>query len=81
MRLRPFDRRALWRYRALPKLLFLHYNDMSDDLAGEMARLADFLAIERSPSEIQAMCKRARFEATRAKADDLAPGLRTQRLR
>jgi aryl sulfotransferase len=65
---------GFWRYRTLPNLLFLHYNDMSDDLEGEMARLADFLGIARSPDEIRALSERARFDAMRSGADDLAPG-------
>ena len=65
---------SFWRSRALPNVLFLHYNDMSDDLEGETARLANFLGIARSPDEITALCKCARFDAMRAEADNLAPG-------
>jgi len=65
---------GFWRYRTLPNLLFLHYDDMSDDLGGEMARLANFLGIARSPGEIRALSERARFDAMRSRADDLAPG-------
>jgi hypothetical protein len=65
---------SFWPYRALPNLLFLHYDDMSDDLEDEMARLANFLGIARSPNEIRALCERARFDAMRSGADDLAPG-------
>jgi len=65
---------SFWPSRALPNILFLHYNDMSDDLEGEIARLADFLGVSRSPEEIQDLCERARFDAMRAGADDLAPG-------
>ena len=53
---------GFWRYRMLPNLLFLHYDDMSDDLEGEMARLANFLGIARSPNEIKALCEHARFD-------------------
>jgi len=63
-----------WKYRALPNIIFLHYNDMSNDLEGEAARLANFLGIERSPEEISALCEYARFDKMRAGADDLAPG-------
>jgi hypothetical protein len=65
---------SFWRYRRLPNLLFLHYEDMSDDLEGEMARLASFLGIARSPDEIRVLSERARFNAMRSEADDLAPG-------
>jgi hypothetical protein len=70
-----FDHVAgFWRYRTLPNLIFLHYNDMSDDLEAESARLANFLGIERSPDEISALVRHARFDAMRADADNLAPG-------
>jgi hypothetical protein len=65
---------GFWKYRMLPNLLFLHYNDMSDDLEGELSRLATFLGVERSPIEIKALSDRARFSAMRSGADDLAPG-------
>jgi aryl sulfotransferase len=65
---------SYWRYRRLPNILFLHYNDMSDDLEGELARLAAFLRVKRSPEEITVLSKHARFDAMRAGADDLAPG-------
>jgi len=65
---------GFWRDGTLPNILFLHYNDMSDDLEGEAAHLANFLGIERSPDEIAALCERARFNTMRADADNLAPG-------
>jgi len=70
-----FDHVAgFWRYRTLPNLIFLHYADMSDDLEGEMTRLAAFLGIERSPEQIRALSGPASFAAMRAEADDVAPG-------
>jgi aryl sulfotransferase len=47
---------------------------MSDDLEGEMARLANFLGIARSPDEIRSLSESAHFDAMRSGADDLAPG-------
>ncbi len=34
-----------WRERRRKNLLFVHYNDLKRDLAGQMARIADFLGI------------------------------------
>ena len=65
---------SFWGYRTLPNLLFLHYADMSDDLAGETQRLGDFLGIARSAEEVRTISECARFDAMRAEADDLAPG-------
>lgn len=65
---------SFWRYRATPNIIFLHYNDMSDDLEGEAGRLAKFLGVECSPAEISVIAKAARFDAMRADADNAAPG-------
>ena len=32
-----------WRERRLPNVLLVHYNDLKEDLAGEMRRISDFL--------------------------------------
>ena len=34
-----------WNYRHLPNILFVHYNDLKENLTGEIRRIADFLAI------------------------------------
>jgi aryl sulfotransferase len=48
-----------WNYRHLPNILFVHYSDLKTDLAGEIRRIADFLAIqlpgETLPSITQAV--------------------------
>jgi aryl sulfotransferase len=69
---------SFWNHRALPNILFLHYNDLSDDLEGEILRLANFLNIERSPHEISASANAARFDEMRADADNLAPGSKVE---
>lgn len=38
--------RSYWEERARPNLLLVHYNDLQADLAGEMRRIAAFLAID-----------------------------------
>ena len=65
---------SFWKYRALPNIIFLHYDDMSDDLEGEATRLAEFLGIVRTPQEIATLAKAAGFDAMRDDADNLAPG-------
>jgi aryl sulfotransferase len=69
---------SFWKYRAMPNILFLHYNDLSDDLEGEATRLAKFLNIARSTQEISALVRAARFDAMRADADNLAPGSKVE---
>lgn len=65
---------SFWPYRALPNLVFMHYVDMTEDLEGELARLARVLGIDCASGEIGRLCQAARFDAMRADADHLAPG-------
>jgi aryl sulfotransferase len=51
--------RTWWDYRHLPNILFVHYTDLSSNLAGEVKRIANFLGIplaeERLPALMQAL--------------------------
>jgi hypothetical protein len=62
-----------WSRRETPNVVLTHYDDLSNDLDGEMRRLADRLGIavdeERWPSLVAA----AGFDEMRAKAPLLAP--------
>lgn len=69
---------SFWRHRRLPNIVFLHYADLSDDLEGEIGRLASALDVRRSPEELTGLAALARFESMRARADDLAPGARVE---
>ena len=37
---------TFWRYRHLPNIMMLHFNDLLADLDGEMRRIADYLEID-----------------------------------
>lgn len=69
---------SFWTARGTPNILFLHYEDLCDDLHGEATRLAAFLGLTRSPREIDTVVEAARFDAMRADADDLAPGAKVE---
>jgi aryl sulfotransferase len=56
---------SYWARRNEPNLLFVHYNDMKADLAGEMRRVADFLEIEIDPAQWPALVERCTFEGMR----------------
>lgn len=64
-----------WQERHRPNLLFVHYNDLKEDLAGEMRRIADFLEIavpeKLMPSLVEAAC----FESMKKDGDALFPKL------
>jgi hypothetical protein len=65
---------TFWRFRDLPNLHFLHYADLSADLAGEMRGLARFLGTPVDERRLPELVAAASFEAMRERADELAPG-------
>lgn len=65
-----------WRERARPNLLFVHYNDLQEDLAGEMRRIADYLEIVTPDSLMPSLVEAARFAAMKKDGDALFPGLK-----
>jgi aryl sulfotransferase len=66
--------RALWPFRRLPNIHFMHYRDLRLDLADEVRRLARFLEVEISPSQWPEILQAGSFEAMRADGDANAPG-------
>ncbi len=72
-----FDFEATWwRERARENLLFVHYDDMIADLAGEMRRISAFLEIDTPESLMPALVEAAGFATMKAQGDELAPGLK-----
>ncbi|MBV1879062.1 MAG: sulfotransferase domain-containing protein [Pseudomonadales bacterium] len=64
---------SFWAYRHLPNIIFLHYADMKQDLAGEMQRLADFLQIEVPDGLMPELVQAASFASMKQQADIMAP--------
>jgi aryl sulfotransferase len=62
-----------WRERKRENVLFVHYNDLKADLAGEMRRIAGFLGIEVSRDVLPALAEAATFESMRRDGDALVP--------
>ena len=61
---------TFWDRRDAPNIHLFHYADQQADLTGQMTRLATALAVEPpTPNLVEA----ARFEAMKARADDLVP--------
>lgn len=54
-----------WAYRHLPNILFVHYNDLKTDLAGEVRRIAEFLAIPLDDDALPPVLEAVRLEAMR----------------
>ena len=67
---------SYWRERSRPNLLLVHYNDLKEDLAGEMRRIADFLDIAVPESVMPSLVEAARFESMKKNGDALYPTLK-----
>jgi aryl sulfotransferase len=65
-----------WRERKRPNLLLVHYNDLKEDLDGEMRRISDFLGIETPEALMPSLVKAANFETMKKDGDALFPKLR-----
>ncbi len=67
--------RTWWEYRQLPNVLLVHFQDLLDDLAGEVRRVASFLGLEGlSEAVLARVVQNTGFEAMKARAETYAPG-------
>ena len=62
-----------WSYRHLDNILFVHFNDLLADLHTEVIRIAEFLNIEVSPDEVEAVAHATTFKNMKTNADKLLP--------
>jgi aryl sulfotransferase len=58
-----------WNYRHLPNLLFVHYSDLKADLAGEIRRIADFLAIPLTDAMLPPITQAVSLDAMREREE------------
>lgn len=65
-----------WDYRHLPNILFLHYADLKADLAGEIRRIANFLAIPLTDDALPTLMEEVSLETMRERADRLDPSVK-----
>lgn len=59
-----------WEYRHLPNMLFVHFNDLLDDLDGEIRRIAAFLDIAIHEPGWAQLVDGMRFARMKERADD-----------
>ena len=62
-----------WAFRRLPNILFVHYNDLLQDLEGEIRRVARFLEIDAGEAFLSAIAHAVSFDTMKRKADRLVP--------
>jgi aryl sulfotransferase len=65
-----------WPYRHLPNILFVHYNDLKSDLAGEIRRIADFLEIPLADSAFPSILQATGLHVMREREDRLSDQMR-----
>jgi aryl sulfotransferase len=65
-----------WRERHRPNLLLVHYNDLKENLAGEMRRISDFLEIDTPAALMSDLVEAAGFEFMKQHGDTLFPKLK-----
>lgn len=63
-----------WERRDEPNVILLNYSELSDDLEGQMRRLASLLSIEVPEETWPELVRAAGFERMKASADMVAPG-------
>ena len=62
-----------WDFRDLPNILFVHYNDLLQDLKGEILRVARFLEIDVSEGLLSDIAEAVSFGRMKRQADQLVP--------
>jgi hypothetical protein len=64
---------TFWDKRDLPNVVLLHYDDLKDDLPGQMLALANRLGIDIDEATVSELAQHATFEQMRSRADEVAP--------
>ncbi len=62
-----------WKLRDEPNVLLLHYQQLKDDLNGQIARLADFFGIDPESLRMDAIVEHCSFEYMSGRAEKMAP--------
>lgn len=62
-----------WDFRHLPNILFVHYNDLLQDLKGEIRRVARYLEIEASEELLSDITHAVGFDTMKRQAERLVP--------
>jgi aryl sulfotransferase len=71
-----YHTQSWWPYRHLSNILFVHYNDLKSDLAGEIHHIADFLEIPLADSALASILQATGFHAMREREDRLNDRMR-----
>ena len=62
---------SFWAHRADPNVLFVHFDDLKDDLDGEMRRVAAFLHLEIDEARWPRLVDRCTFASMKARGTEI----------
>ena len=65
--------KSWWAIRDLPNVLIVHYNEMKEDLSGQMHRVAEFLGINVPDDQWPTLLEHCGFAYMKANANQMAP--------
>jgi hypothetical protein len=63
-----------WKWRDRPNVLFLTYEEMKDDLAGTIRRIADLTGVSLTPEESDRICHASSYAHMKSIGDKFYPG-------
>jgi aryl sulfotransferase len=64
--------KTFWDHRGEPNVLFVHYDDLTADLEGEMRRIAAFLELDIDEELWPGMVERCTFTSMKSRPDEIA---------
>jgi aryl sulfotransferase len=62
---------SFWKFRHLANVLLVHFNDLKNDLRGEMKRIAEFAGIQVADADWPELVEEASFEAMKRNGTEL----------
>lgn len=65
--------RSWWQLRGEPNVLHLHYRELTDDLTGQIARIAAFLGIDPASLRTDVIAEQCSFDYMSGRAEQMAP--------
>ena len=65
--------RSWWKLRKEPNVLLVHYQQLKDDLGGQIVRIAQFLDVDPAILQMDAILAHCSFDYMRTRADQMAP--------
>ncbi|KAI9352807.1 P-loop containing nucleoside triphosphate hydrolase protein [Obelidium mucronatum] len=71
--------KSWWEYRHCPNILILHYQDLLDDLEGNVVRVATFLNQRLTPDEVKLVTHQSSFTYMKEHEDQFQPSERVIR--